>query len=168
MKASAFLDIRNALLAVAAVMAVTLAGAWIIELSGYPPCTLCLYQRKPYYLLAFAIPAYLAATRNPGPRLDLFVAGATICILLVSAGLGIFHAGVEGGFWQGPAGCSGSLDASSVENLLETLRNTRPVSCTKASFWVFGMSLSVWNFIISLGLSGLVAAAVAREYRLRR
>lgn len=83
-----------------------------------------------------------------------------VVILAVSAGLGVFHAGVEFSLWAGPSGCSGRLDSSSMESLLESLKHTKAVSCTTASFWIFGLSLSVWNAIVSVGLGGIVAMAL--------
>lgn len=140
------------------VIPATIVGALLIEAAGYPPCTLCLYQRVPYYVLTCVL-AFLFLSRKTAlySRIERQFMLVILTTLLASAGLGGFHAGVEFGFWEGPKGCSGTLDSSNIEALLETLKQTKTVSCTKASFWIFGLSLSVWNAIISSALALVVA-----------
>nr|WP_250808228.1 disulfide bond formation protein B [Neorhizobium tomejilense] len=142
----------------------TILGALAIERAGYPPCALCLYQRIPYYLLcALFILIVPFSNSEIARRYYLPFALFVLAILIVSGGLGLFHAGVEFSFWKGPSGCSGSIDTTDMKTLLETLRNTKAVSCTKASFWVLGLSLSVWNSIISFGLAGVVVGGLVRR-----
>src|ERR1700730_19260446 len=83
-------------LAVTALAAGTLAGAWFFQLVlDIRPCPLCLEQRYAYYL---AIPlgalTALAAARD-APRAALYV-GLTVLALgaLGNAWLGGYHAGV--------------------------------------------------------------------------
>lgn len=146
------------------VVPATILGALAIEKAGYPPCTLCLYQRVPYYVLcALLLAALPLAGSQSARRLRRPFLLLVLAVLLVSAALGVFHAGVEFALWEGPRGCSGALDSTNIDNLLESLKQTKVVSCTKASFWVVGLSLSVWNAIISMGLAALVGAAVFRK-----
>jgi disulfide bond formation protein DsbB len=144
----------------------TITTALAIERAGYPPCTLCLYQRVPYYALAgFFVASALVGRTGLAARLYRTSMFLILAILLVSACLGIFHAGVEFSLWDGPKGCSGNLDATNVSALLDSLRSTKAVSCTRASFWIFGLSLSVWNAIVSLGLAGFVGLCLIRNKR---
>lgn len=147
------------------VVPATILGALVIEKAGYPPCTLCLYQRVPYYALCALLLAALpfAASRTARKLHSPFLI-FVLAILIVSAALGVFHAGVEFALWEGPRGCSGALDSTNIDNLLASLKETKIVSCTKASFWVFGLSLSVWNAIISTGLAALVGTAVLKKH----
>src|SRR3954451_2670961 len=98
-----------AALPVALVGAVTIAGAWFFELVlKLKPCPLCLEQRVPYYIgIPLALVVALAAWRK-APR-GIVIAGlvALALLMLWSAYLGAFHAGVEWKFWAGPAECSG-------------------------------------------------------------
>ncbi|MBY3432948.1 disulfide bond formation protein B [Rhizobium laguerreae] len=162
------LPFSRPLLVVGAVVPSTIFAVFAIEYMGYPPCHLCLLQRLPWFAMAVLLLGYLAAQRmawfNSIHRHVLFL---SLAILLVSTGLGVFHAGVEFALWEGPKGCSGSLDTTNIDNLLETLKQTKVVSCTKASFWVFGLSLSVWNAIISAGLAVLVGNAAIRPSALK-
>src|ERR1700720_1406110 len=96
------IDLRNASLPaagyiIAAVAAVTIAGAWFFQyVIGLVPCPLCLDQRVPYYV---AIPLALVlgffahdSRRAKLARLLLLVIAA---ILAYGAALGVYHAGIE-------------------------------------------------------------------------
>ena len=97
-------------------MAATVGGALAFEhVGGYIPCALCLLQRDPYY---YGIPVAVAALVSAlfgGPawltRLLLAIAGI---MMLVGAGMGVYHAGVEWSFWEGPATCCPISTASTV------------------------------------------------------
>ena len=85
-------------------------------------------------------------------------------IFLVGAALGSYHAGVEWGFWPGPADCGGAAPpaAGSMADFLKQLETTRVVSCTEAAFRVLGLSMAGWNVVVSLALAGFAAAAARR------
>jgi disulfide bond formation protein DsbB len=132
--------------------AATIGGALIFEHGfGYVPCALCLLQRKPYYV---GIVLALVTAMLPGTlqRIGLALLAA---LFLVSAGLGIYHSGVEWGVWLGPADCGGGSGAASanVNDLMKTLSNIKVVSCTEAAWRFLGLSLAGWNVLISLGLT---------------
>ncbi len=87
----------TAALAITAIAAATLAGAWFFQLVlDIRPCPLCLEQRYAYYL---AIPlgalVALAAARE-APR-GVLLAGLALlaAAALGNAWLGAYHAGVE-------------------------------------------------------------------------
>ena len=149
--------------AIAAAAAATLAGAWFFELVlGLAPCPLCLDQRVPYYIavpLGLAI-GWLARDRSRAPlaRLGLALLGL---ILLIGAGYGVYHAGVEWGFWQGPTACAGATSAP-AGSILSSLKSTqRIVSCTEAAWRFLGISLAGYNVLIAGTLSLLAFAAAA-------
>ena len=113
-----------AALAIAAVAAATLAGAWFFELVlDIRPCPLCLEQRYAYYLaLPLALVVAFAASRG-APR-QVVLAGFAVLLLaaLANAWLGGYHAGVEWKFWEGPTDCSGPVvDLGSAGTLLQRL-----------------------------------------------
>ena len=97
--------------AIAAAAAATILGAYFFQyVVGLSPCPLCLEQRIPYYLaipVAAAV-AFVAANRAPVTLVRLGF-GLLVLILLVGAGLGVYHAGIEWKFWPGPAECTGEL-----------------------------------------------------------
>ncbi len=105
--------IRNpaagAAIVIAIVGAAAILGAFFFQYGlGLEPCPLCLEQRIAYY---FAIPLALIvafADSRAAPR--ALVAAALVLIalaMLLNAGLGVYHAGVEWKFWPGPTDCAG-------------------------------------------------------------
>jgi len=112
----------------------------------------------PYYL---AVPLALGAILLP-PRLARFVLGLVALVLIYGAGLGVYHAGAEWGFWPGPSDCGGGSGAgpADVSDFLKNLETVRPVDCTAAAWRFLGVSLAGWNALIAAGL-GLLAAAAA-------
>jgi disulfide bond formation protein DsbB len=138
----------------------TIAGALVFEhVAGLQPCPLCLRQRIPYYAaMPVALATVLLPARGMWVRLGL---GVLALIFLVSAGLGVHHAGVEWGWWPGPSDCAGAPAPSpgSTGDFLNQLQTTRVVSCTEAAWRFLGLSLAGWNVVISLGLAGLALAA---------
>ena len=127
-------------------------------IGGYIPCALCLDQRQPYY---YGIPVAVAALLSAlfgGPvwltRLLLAVAGI---MMLVGAGMGVYHAGVEWGFWEGPATCATTAQGvtQNAGDLLSDLNAKHGPSCTEASFRLLGLSFAGWNAVASLILAGV-------------
>lgn len=153
-------------LLVAAGMAATVGAALAFEhIGGYIPCALCLLQRQPYYL---GIPVALLAAGNAaigGPRwLTRLLVGLVGIMMLVGAGLGVYHSGVEWHFWEGPATCATSANGvtQDASNLLDDLNAVKGPSCTEASLRVLGLSFAGWNVIASLGLAFLSARGLRR------
>ena len=141
-------------------------GAWGFQIfGGYSPCKLCLEQRIPYYAglpVLLAAIGLLALGGKPAlARVALILAGA---IFVVGAGLGIYHAGVEWGFWLGPADCGGgTATTGNAADLLNQIRNTRVVSCTEAAGRVLGLSFAGWNVVASLIVAALSLRAALRR-----
>jgi disulfide bond formation protein DsbB len=161
------LSLRQTALVVLAAAAATIGGALVFEHAfGLLPCKLCLVQRNPYYL---AIPIALAAAVAP-PRAARIALAALAVVFLASAGLGMYHAGVEWGFFAGPSDCGGTPAATpgAVGDFLKQLETTRVVSCTEAAWRFLGLSLAGWNVLISLALVGLALAPLLRGPSARR
>ena len=143
---------------IAAIGGVTLAGAWFFQYAlGIQPCPMCLEQRYAYYLvIALGCVLALAAPRLPR---TLAIAGLAILALAAfgNAIFGAYHAGVEWGFWAGPATCSGPVvDLGSAGSLLKRLDTVKVIRCDEVQWRFLGVSLAGYNFLIS-GLMGLVA-----------
>jgi disulfide bond formation protein DsbB len=154
-----------AALAIAAIAALTLAGAWFFQLVlDIRPCPLCLEQRYAYYL-AVPLGALLAwAAARHAPRAVL-IAGLAILALaaLGNAWLGGYHAGVEWGLWQGPTECSGPvLDLGKAGSLFDNLDKVKVIRCDEVQWRFLGLSLAGYNVLISLALAALAAWGIAR------
>jgi disulfide bond formation protein DsbB len=145
----------------------TILAAWAFQvIGGYVPCALCLQQRWPYYIGLPLVATSLISGWLNGPRWlthgALALAGAAF---LFGAYLGLYHAGVEWAWWEGPADCGGT-GAGTSGNILQQIEDIRIVSCTDAS-WRFpagwGLSFAGWNAVISLVLGLTAIAAAARK-----
>ena len=157
-----------AALAITAIAAATLAGAWFFQLVlDIRPCPLCLEQRYAYYLaVPLGVLVALAAARD-APRAGL-VAGLAILALaaLANAWLGAYHAGVEWGFWPGPTECSGPvLDLGKAGSLFDNLDKVKVIRCDEVQWRFLGLSLAGYNVLISLLMAALAAWGIARLAR---
>jgi len=135
-------------------------------IGGYIPCALCLLQRQPYY---YAIPIAILGAFTSLLGLPNWIARALLLaagmLMVVGAGMGAYHAGVEWHFWAGPATCStsaGSMTQNAGDLLTELNTITGP-SCTDAALRVLGLSFAGWNVIASLILATFAFIGVRRS-----
>jgi disulfide bond formation protein DsbB len=155
-----------AALAIAAVAAATLAGAWFFQLVlDIRPCPLCLEQRYAYYL-AVPLALLVAFVAARGAPRQVVLAGFALLLFaaLANAWLGGYHAGVEWKFWEGPTDCSGPVaDLGSAGTLLQRLDTVKVIRCDEVQWRFLGLSLAGYNVLISLlmavmALWGIVSA----------
>src|SRR5450631_1254632 len=158
----------SAALAIAAVAAATLAGAWFFQLVlDIRPCPLCLEQRYAYYL---AIPlgalTALAAARNVSRVVLLAGLAVLAAATLANAGLATYHAGVEWHLWQGPTDCTGEIgNLGSAGNLLARLDTVKVIRCDEVQWRFLGLSLAGYNVLISLLMAAIAAWGIVRTPR---
>lgn len=125
-----------------------LLGAFGFQyIGGMSPCTLCLWQRWPH--AAAVVIGVLALA--VGGRFWGYLGGLAAA---ATAGIGLFHTGVERGWWEGLASCSaGSIKGLSVTELLDPSATVAaPVRCDEVPWEMFTLSMASWNMILSLGL----------------
>jgi disulfide bond formation protein DsbB len=150
---------RNQLVALAGFgSAVLLAGAFGFQyIGGMAPCELCLWQRWPH---AAAIAVMVVALMVPGRVLPVLGMVAA----LTTAGLAGFHMGVEQGWWQGLASCSGgSIAGFSTADLLNPdAAVAAPVRCDAIAWSLLGVSMAGWNMIASGVLAAIWGVAALR------
>ncbi|MBU2982520.1 disulfide bond formation protein B [Lentibacter algarum] len=137
--------------------AATLLGALAFQyVGGMPPCKMCYWQRYPH-LAAVAIG--LIALMVPGRFWPMLGALAA----LVTAGIGVFHAGVERKLWAGPSSCtSGDIGSLSSAELMEQIMTAPLVRCDVIPWELFGLSMAGWNAAVS-GLLVLVWLMAAQS-----
>ncbi|HVY58034.1 MAG TPA: disulfide bond formation protein B [Xanthobacteraceae bacterium] len=157
-----------AALVIAAVGAAAILGAYFFQyVVGLAPCPLCLEQRIPYYMaIPLGVIVALAAW-NRAPR-GVVAAGLAILgiAMLIGAGLGVYHAGVEWKWWQGPLDCSGPIaNFGSADNLLRQMQTTSVVRCDEAAWRFLGISLAGYNVLISLALAFVALWGIGRTLR---
>jgi disulfide bond formation protein DsbB len=155
----------TASLAIMAVAALTLAGAWFFQLViGLVPCPMCLEQRYAYYTL-IPLSALVAASAVRGsPRGVLLLGLALLALIaLANAGFGVYHAGVEWKFWQGPTTCTGATPTiTSAADMLKRLDAEKVVPCDQVQFRFLGLSLAGYNALISLLMAAIAGWGFAR------
>jgi disulfide bond formation protein DsbB len=145
----------------AAFLAIAMAGvvgsALLFQhVGGYIPCKLCLEQRMPYYA---GVPVMVLAALSSRFGLPGIVTRGLILVgaLLMTWGLGmgVYHSGVEWGWWAGPSDCGAVAGAPAGGSLLDSLNTAIPPSCDEAALRILGLSLAGWNAIASLVLAAV-------------
>ena len=138
------------------VPALLLAGAYLGEYGfGLYPCEMCWWQRWPHFA-AVAL-ALLSTVARPT---RVWIALAALAIL-ISGGIGAYHAGVEYGWWEGLTACS-TLNSGGGDPL-EAIMNAPLVRCDEAQWRLAGISLAGWNFLISTVAGIAILALLGRK-----
>lgn len=153
---------KNLMLLAAAGSLALLLGAFVFQSLGYAPCKMCIWQRWPHGV-AIGAGALVAIL---GPLTLLGLAGALGA--LTTGAIGVYHTGVERGFWEGPSSCTGGSDTLaglSGADLLSTEAPVDIVLCDEVAWAFLGVSMASWNAIFSFGLAALWIYAL-RQRRL--
>lgn len=151
---------RNLMLAAAFGSLALLLGAFVFQYLGYAPCKLCLWQRWPH-AVAFGLGVLVLVL---GPLSILGLLGALSA--LTTAGIGVYHTGVERGFWEGPSSCTGDANALSGMSGADLLSLDTPetiVMCDEVAWAFLGFSMASWNVVISLVLAYIWFMSITRD-----
>jgi disulfide bond formation protein DsbB len=145
--------------AIAAFLALSLATIGYVLFSQYVqhyhPCELCLRERLPWYVV---IGLGVVGLIRP----SFWLLGLIGLALLVGAGFGLHHVGVEQLWWPGPAACTGTSGADTIDELRAILKSEPVVRCDEITWTLFGLSMATYNFIVSLAGAILALAALLR------
>ncbi len=138
------------------VPAAMLAGAYLSQyVGGLHPCEMCYWQRWPHFAaVGLAALAFLFAAPTRNARL---LTGLAALAIAASGAIGVFHAGVEYGWWEGLTRCS-----SAGPMTLEDIMNVPLVRCDEVQFKFLTISMAGWNAIISLGSALFIALQLKR------
>ncbi|MCC5972074.1 MAG: disulfide bond formation protein B [Pararhodobacter sp.] len=139
--------------------AALLLGALFFQyVLGMAPCALCYWQRWPH-LAAVGLGAVLLVV--PSPVLAVLGAGAAA----TSGGIGIYHTGVERGWFDGPSACSGNIDFSNLTagELLDRVMAAPVVRCDEVPWEMLGLSMASWNAVLSFVLAGMWLMALRQR-----
>ncbi|OHT21045.1 disulfide bond formation protein B [Edaphosphingomonas haloaromaticamans] len=143
-----------ALLIPTALMAGALGSQFI---GGLYPCEMCHWQRWPHYAaIAIALLAFLV---RPAARPLTILAALAI---MASGAIGVFHAGVEYGWWEGLTRCSTIGNSGDV---LADIMAAPMVRCDEVQWSLFGISLAGWNAIVSLAGGATILALCLKRPR---
>ncbi len=123
-------------------------------LGGLVPCEMCYWQRWPHAAaIAFAALAFSAPPTAQSSRLLTILAAVAIA---VSGAIGVYHAGVELGVFEGLTTCAATAGGASNADLLNSIMKTPLVRCDQVQFAFLGISMAGWNAILSLGGAALI------------
>lgn len=123
------------------------------HLGGLYPCKMCIWQRYPH-VVAIALGAIAVLFRHGAARAWLALLGAVSA--LTTAGIGLYHVGVEQGWWPGPTTCTaGDIGELSTDQLLDQIMSAPLIRCDEIAWAFAGLSMAGWNAVISLALAGL-------------
>jgi len=140
------------------VPALLLAGAYLSQYGfGLYPCEMCWWQRYPHFVaIVFGLLSYFAPPRR------VWIALAAVAVA-VSGAIGVLHAGVEYGWWQGFTACTGP--AASGGDPLEAIMNAPLIRCDAPAWTLAGISLAGFNAIFSFAGALAVFWLLAKDRR---
>jgi disulfide bond formation protein DsbB len=138
-----------------AVPAALMAGALGSEfIGGLYPCEMCHWQRWPHEA-AIGL-AILAFFLKPPARTILILLAAIA--IIISGGIGVFHAGVEYGWWEGLTSCSNTAQGGSLADIM----SAPLIRCDVPQWTLAGISLAGFNALFSIA-GGVAILAMLRS-----
>jgi len=141
-----------------------LAGAFGSQyFGGLYPCEMCYWQRWPHgAAILLAAIAFTAPAGSDRSRTLTLLAAAAIA---VSGAIGVYHAGVELGIFEGLTTCTSMARGASTADLLKEIMKVPLVRCDQVQFSFLGISMAGWNAIISLTGAALIAMLLLKGRR---
>lgn len=143
--------------------AALLLAALFFQSIGYVPCELCILQRWPHLAAALIAAVLVFADSRLLRWAGVLAAG-------MATAFAIYHAGVEYQWWQGPAACTGGIDAMlnmSTQDLMAQLQTAPVVRCDQPQWYFLGLTMAGWNAICSAILTGMwLRSALGRGIRI--
>ena len=122
-----------------------LISAYYIEyILKVPACSMCIYQRIPYFLSTIIIVVFFLK-KIDFKKLIIIL----FLFTLINTGLSFYHMGIEQGFFNELNTCKDEINASNTKDLLGQLKSKGVVSCKEVGFTIFGLSLATINFIVN-------------------
>jgi disulfide bond formation protein DsbB len=130
---------------------------------GLQPCVLCIWQRWPHVAaVALGLAVWMLRTR-PGASAALL--GLAAAAELATGGIGVFHVGVEQGWWQGTAECGTTASGNDLAALKAQIMNQPIVRCDEVAFAVLGISMAGWNAVLAATLAAIGVGAILRDVK---
>jgi len=122
-----------------------LISAYYIEyILKVPACSMCIYQRIPYFLSTVIILVFFLK-KIDFKKLIIIL----FLFTLINTGLSFYHIGIEQSFFSELNTCKIDNNVSTAKDLLNQLKSKGVVSCKEVGFTIFGLSLATINFIVN-------------------
>ena len=110
--------------------------------SNLTPCQMCIWQRWPH--LGVIVICLLSLFMKNYYNKLLLLAGI---LSLISSAIGLWHSGVELGYFNSPSSC---IDTNFNSNITLNDLLAKPISGCDIVFWDFlGLTMANWNTILS-------------------
>ncbi len=130
-------------------------------LGGLVPCEMCYWQRWPHG--AAILLAGLAFTAPPASGRSRGLTLVAALAIAVSGAIGVYHAGVELGIFEGLTTCTSMASGATNADLLNSIMNAPLVRCDQVQFAFLGISMAGWNAVLSLGGAALIGWLTLKE-----
>jgi disulfide bond formation protein DsbB len=115
---------------------------------------MCHWQRWPHEAaIGLAILAFFVNS----PARMILIALAAISIV-ISGGIGIFHAGVENGWWEGLTTCANTARGGSLADIM----SAPLIRCDVPQWTLGGISLAGFNALFSIAGAVTILVALRR------
>nr|WP_072791603.1 disulfide bond formation protein B [Cognatishimia maritima] len=138
---------RATLLLTLASLGMILAAWGFQYIGGYAPCKMCYWQRYPHFA-AILIGGLALALKARA------LAWLGVVAMLTTAGIGIFHSGVERKLWEGPTSCtSSSIGGLNTDELFNQIMNAPLVRCDEIPWQMLGFTMANLNALASLAFA---------------
>ena len=125
---------------------------------GLHPCEMCYWQRWPHQV-AMVLAALALLLRRSDAAMHALTLLSAVAIA-VSGAIGVFHAGVEYGLWEGLTTCS---TAATGPVSLDSILAAPITRCDVPQWTLFGVSLAGFNAIFSFAAAALVLTLLRRR-----
>lgn len=147
-----------ALLVPAALLAAALGSQYV---GGLFPCEMCHWQRWGHYsALGFAVLSFPLRGQPSGGRPLIWLAMVGI---LASGVVGVYHAGVEAGIFEGFTRCTSGSGGGSTADILADIMSTPLIRCDQIQWSFLGISMAGWNAILSIGAALVIIWLLTRK-----
>jgi disulfide bond formation protein DsbB len=137
--------------------------AWLAQYGfGLAPCELCYWQRYGYWAaIALGVVAILQPARTSPRRVALWL---LTLAFVATAGIALFHVGVEQKWWQGFTSCTGQITAGmTAEELQQAIQNAPIVRCDEPAWTMFGLSMAGYDLLYALALAAFTLWGALRS-----
>ena len=141
---------KNLFIIIFLISLIALISAYFIEyILGHQPCSLCLYERIPFFLAILIV-----LINYKYDKLEKYLILLLAIIFFIATMLSFYHLGIEQGFIQESLLCDLGKGANITDKdeILKQLQE-KSISCKDVTFKIFGLSLTSYNIIISLLLT---------------
>lgn len=134
---------------------------------GVPPCSLCMLSRGAHIVTIVVVLVVMFFKVR-------FISGGLLILCGITFLFSFYHLGVENKWWNEPGFCSSDIlilpNAESInkEEQLERVREyvfnkkVKP-HCNQVNWKIFGVSSTLWDFLISAGILWILSTAYILE-----